>query len=503
MSAVLSASTDAVTLTPHLLTLWLLLPYVAGFAAALLPVAARLLVLISGLFCAGVACMALLAGEPGAVGLTLLGPLGVSLRLDPLAGWLVLLAALLVVAVLLACWDRVVGTPMPLLLLVLLGGLDTAFVATDLISIYVTLEVVGISAFLLILGERNARGLWVALRYLLVSNTAMTFYLIGAGLLYAQTASFGIDALLRLPLGAAQAFVLVGLLTKAGLFIGGLWLPRTHAEAPAEISALLSGVVVTAAAVPLLRLAELDPRLLMVLQAVALASAILGIIAALGASDVKRLLAWSTLSQMGLVLLSPLAGGAMAFSHGLAKAVLFLLAGRLPSRQLAGWRERALPAGLQVPLLGASLSIAGVPPLLGFSAKKTLQDALPPTLSAALVVVSVGTVMVYARLWGAPLSTPHSTMTPLPRGLQLGAGLLLLVLLGAGLMELARGTSASALLSGAAVLGAGVVLHLLLQRRVVEQQPGLVLGESLHNLLGNLALLGSGLLLAFRLGIGA
>jgi multicomponent Na+:H+ antiporter subunit D len=483
-------------LTSPWLTLWLLLPYLAGFVGALLPVIARQLVLLCCLLSGAVAVDALLAGPQGTVVLSLLGSTGVSLSIDPLAGWFVLLAALLIAAVLVSCWSRALGTATPLLVLVLLGGLNTAFAATDLISLYVTLEVVGISAFLLILRDRSNSSLWIALRYLLVSNTAMTLYLIGAGLLYVQAGSFAIAVVADVPLGAAQAFVLLGLLSKAGVFIAGLWLPRTHAEAPSEISALLSGVVVTAGAVPLLRLAQLDQRLMVVLQAVGVASALLGVVAALGVVDVKRLLAWSTLSQMGLVLLSPVAGGAMAFSHGLAKAVLFLLVGCLPSRQLVGWRERALPLGLQLALWGASLSLVGVPPLLGFAAKKDLQDSLPPPLAAALVVLSVGTAMVFARLWGAPCapSTDAGLLTP---GLRLAITPLLLTLLVAGCWQLLGGTTAAALLSAVAVLAVGVLLQRLLEVRFTP----LVWRENLQDLLGNLALLGSGLLLAFRLGI--
>ena len=485
------------TLTSPWLTLWLLLPYLAGFVAALLPVIARQLVLLCCLLSGAVAVDVLAAGPQAAVVLSLLGPTGVSLSVDPLAAWFVLLAALLIAAVLVSCWSRALGTATPLLVLVLLGGLNTAFAATDLISIYVTLEVVGICAFLLILRDRSDRSLWIALRYLLVSNSAMTLYLIGAGLLYVQVGSFAIGALADVPLGAAQAFVLLGLFTKAGVFIAGMWLPRTHAEAPAEISALLSGVVVTAGAVPLLRLAQLDPRLLVVLQAVGVASALLGVVAALGVGDVKRLLAWSTLSQMGLVLLSPGAGGALAFSHGLAKAVLFLLVGSLPSRQLADWRGRALPLGLQLALWGASLSIVGVPPLLGFVAKKDVQESLPPPLAAALVVLSVGTAMVFARLWGAPCAPRLHAPALLTPDLQLAIAPLLLTLLLAGCWQLRGGISAAAWLSAAAVLALGALFQRLLEVRFMP----VVWRESLQDLLGNQALLGSGLLLAFHLGM--
>jgi multicomponent Na+:H+ antiporter subunit D len=487
-------------LTTTLLTVWLLLPYLAGFVAALLPSLARALVLFLCLITAVVGCSALMAADQAGVALTLLGPTGVTLQVDALAGWFVLLDAVLIAGVLLACWDRLADTSMPLLLLVLQGGLNTAFAATDLVSIYVTLEVVAISAFLLILRERSERCLWVALRYLLVSNTAMTLYLIGAGLVYAQSGSFGLQALAQLPLGAAQAFVLVGLFTKAGVFVSGLWLPRTHAQAPAEVSALLSGVVVTAGVVPLLRIGQLDPRLLVCIQVVALAGALLGVLAAQQTADVKRLLAWSTLSQMGLVLLAPVAAGGMAFSHGLAKATLFLLAGRLPSRQLQGWQERPLPLDLQLGVTLASLSIAGVPPLLGFAAKKGLLAALSAPWAAGVVLVSLGTVMVYARLWGAPVSQNSSAEPLLNPPLRRSVTGLVLVLLLAGIWQLQSTLSWGALLSTALLLAAGVALQRLLQRFRAAALQLPALGEQLQDLLGNLALVGSGLLLAFRLG---
>lgn len=283
--------------------------------------------------------------------------------------------------------------------------------AVDLISLYVTLEVVGISAFLLILITRSERSLWLALRYLLISNTVMTLYLIGAALVYLDQGSFQLEAVATAG-AAALSLLLVGLLTKAGLFLSGLWLPRTHAEAPAEVSALLSGVVVAAGIVPLLRLSVAVPTLATVLPTIGLASAGLGLLFALVEPEAKRLLAWSTLSQMGLVLLVPAAGGLYALGHGLAKSALFLVARRFPGRDLAGWAGRPLPTGVLVPLWIGSLSIVGVPPLLGFFAKSNLDRVLPGPTGLLLSLLSVGTAAVFARFWSAPCGPRRRRLRP-------------------------------------------------------------------------------------------
>jgi multicomponent Na+:H+ antiporter subunit D len=464
---------------------WLLLPYTAAFLAALLPPLARWLALVCCL-ATGAVAIALQAGALPA-SLSLLGPYGVALQPDALAAPFLLLNALVCGAVVLDGWRRTLPGPFLLLLMVLHGGLASAFVAVDLVSLYVTLEVVGISAFLLILASRSDRSLWLALRYLLIGNTVMTLYLVGAALL------------------------LVGLLTKAGLFLSGLWLPRTHAEAPAEVSALLSGVVVAAGIVPLLRLSGVVPALAAVLPLIGLASAGLGLLFALAEADAKRLLAWSTLSQMGLVVLAPVAGGLYALGHGLAKAALFLVARRFPGRDLAGWAGRPLPAAVGVPLWIGSLSIVGVPPLLGFFAKTDLDRSLPEPMGLLLSLLAVGSAAIYARLWGAPLrgevpappaaSTQPAANTPPEPAWSPGVLLLLAALVLLAAAEASRSWSPElvpAAAKAALVLAAGVGLHRLLQPlrcRPWFRLPDL---EGFPDLVGGIGVVGAGLLVLMR-----
>ncbi len=479
-------------LTPAVLISWLLAPYLVAFLGALLPALGEGPLLLCCLATGGLGAVGLIEG--GVHTLMLLGDHGVVVQLDPIACWFLLLNALVMGAVRLDQW-RDPGRCSPLLPAVLLGGLNTCFVVSDLISLYVALEVVGIAAFLLIQRDGSQRMLWIGLRYLLISNTAMTLYLVGAGLAYAVTGSFRFSSLTALPLGAAKVLLLLGLITKAGLFLPGLWLPRSHAAAPSDVSALLSGVVVTGGAAPLLHLAAVDSSLLPLLRSLGLCSAVFGIVQALTATDLKRLLAWSTVSQMGLVVLSPITGGAVALAHGLAKAPLFLMAGRIQQRQLLGWQERGLPLRLQVPLWIGSLSITGAPLLAGFSVKKELEAALPPFWAAAATLTSIGSVALFARLWGAPLQ-PDDTS----RGLPIGSSLLLVVVMGGGLLGVSRGllTPVTALQT-AMLFATGIGLHLLIQRprqQIAARLPQL---ETLQDLIGNIAVVGAALLLTVNL----
>lgn len=493
----------------NLLIAWLLLPFLAAFSSALLPRMGRSLALACAL---GTVAWGLWAWVPEhQLVFELIGSLGVQLQLDAVAAPFLLLNGLVVLAVLVEGWRQPPPPgPFLLLLMVLLGGLNSAFLATDLVSLYVALEVVSITAFLLILQRREPRQLWIALRYLVVGGGVMTLFLIGAGLVYLHTGSFRLQPLLALPSGdpalaVAVALVMLGLLTKAGVFLSGLWLPQTHAEAPAQVSALLSGVVVAGGLCPLLRLALLLPDLQPVFTWVGLASVILGLVYALSDGDLKRLLAWSTLSQMGFALLNPAAGGLYALGHGLAKATLFLAAGQVPSRDLALWGRQPLAPALGIAVLVGSLSIAGAPPLLGYYTKTTMADlpitglpGLPVPLTIWLLpLLMVGTAAVYARLCWLPLGGGWQVAAP-------GALLLTVLLLLVGVLGPLRPAGlATMTVSGAgkalAVLAAGAGVEAL--RRVLRRlAPGLGLPlpdlERMVDLLGALGVVGVGLQLA-------
>jgi len=467
---------------------WLLAPFLAAFLAALAPRLARPLLLLTS---AATIAMAVAAQQSWlADPLQLIGPLGVALRLDGLAAPFLLLNGLVVAAVVLQGWRRQGPDPALLPLLVLQGSANTAAVAVDLISIYVALEVVGIAVLLLLALGKGEGSIWLALRYGLVSNTVMLLYLIGAALVYLQHRSFALAGAADVG-GVALALMAVGLLSKAELFVGGLWLPRTNAEASTELSALLSGMVVGAGVAPLLRLAAAAPALAGVLPALGLGCAALGSLYALAEPDARRLLAWSTLAQMGLVLVAPTAAGPYALAHGLAKASLFLALPHQPR--------------LRPVLLAGALSIAGVPPLLGFIAKQGLEKALPPPLAALVALLGVATVAIYARLWsGAATSTgpAEGTAEAADATDPVGAMLLGLALVLLNLTPWARAGWADLAASGLGwpllKLGLTVAAGIGLQRWLEPwwRSWRLPLLERLDDLLGAAVLTGAGLVLA-------
>ncbi|MDO5501500.1 MAG: proton-conducting transporter membrane subunit, partial [Propionibacteriaceae bacterium] len=315
------------------------------------------------------------------------------------------------------------------LLGLLQAGLTAVFVTGDLFNAYVGLELVGVAAVgLVALGGKPA---WEpALRYLLIAVLGSLLFLVALGVVYGATGTLdlrlagqrwpdvGVDALWVLALAG------LGLALKAALFPLHGWLPPAHAAAPTAASPLLSGLVVKAPLVVLLRLwfEVTDGHL-----AVAAAAAVMGTgaivwggVMALRQRRLKRVVAYSTVAQVGyLFLVLPLTlpgtdatvqryalGGlvTLAVSHGLAKAALFLVASTLKSRHgtddldtLPGLAEAWPPMLLAMGL--AAISLIGVPVSAGFAGKwQLLSAAVLPGHWWLVAVLLGGSVLSAAYL---------------------------------------------------------------------------------------------------------
>ncbi|MGC9506317.1 cation:proton antiporter, partial [Baaleninema sp.] len=308
---------------------WIALPFLVGFSIYLLPGLSRYLALGVSLVSLGYAMQQLV--QPSPETFQLLDSFGVTLTIDPLSGFFILTNALVTLAVVLYCWHSDRPTFFFTQLILLHGSVNSAFICADFISLYVALEVIGIAAFLLIAYPRSDRSMWVGLRYLFVSNTAMLFYLIGTALVYQSNHSFAFSGLAQAPT-EATALIFLGLLTKGGIFVSGLWLPLTHSESDTPVSAMLSGIAVKAGIFPLVRCALLIEEMDVLVRLFGVATAVLGVGYAVFEKDTKRMLAFHTVSQLGFVLAAPEVGGFYALTHGLVKSALFLIAGNLPSR---------------------------------------------------------------------------------------------------------------------------------------------------------------------------
>lgn len=283
--------------------------------------------------------------------------------------------------------------------LALWGGMNALYLSGDLFNIYVTQELIGISAVGLIVlagGHAVAAGL----RYLLLALAGSLLYILGVELLYAQYSTLDLQQLheridARPSTWAAAALMTAGLMVKCALFPLHSWLPPAHGHAPAPVSAALSALVVKAAFYLLVRLwlhvfSGLGAEHVLTLLGMLGAAAVLwGGVLALQQERLKMMVAYSTVAQVGyLFMLFPLASmpGALPgtllllISHATAKASLFMCAGSV--LMVYGHdRIRAIEGfGSRMPLTAAafalsSISLIGLPPSGGFTGKWMLVSA--------------------------------------------------------------------------------------------------------------------------------
>jgi multicomponent Na+:H+ antiporter subunit D len=469
--------------------IWIAFPFLVGFTIYLLPKLDRYLSLFGALFSAGYAAWLFVHRSP--IELRLLDRFGVSLLLDPLAGFFILTNALVTIAVILYCWRSDKNTFFYAQTLILHGSINAALACTDFISLYVALEVLSIASFLLIVYPRSDRSIWVGLRYLFVSNIAMLFYLVGAVLVYKAHHSFDFVGLKVAP-PEALALIFLGLLVKGGIFISGLWLPLTHSESEAPVSALMSGIVVKAAVLPLARCAllleEVDP----IVRIFGVGTSLLGVFYAVFEKDTKRILAFHTVSQLGFILAAPEVGGFYALTHGLVKSALFLIAGVLPSRNLKELQHQPIPTPIWIALAVASFSISGFPLLSGFGAKVLTMKNLLPWQVIGMNVAAFGTAISFAKF----IFLPHKQQdkaerSPLQPGFWAAMALLLGGLIVANVVYY-DAYSLQNIVKPLATIALGWLAYWFIFRRIAVKLPRML--EEFEHLIG---FMGLGLILLF------
>lgn len=383
--------------------IWIAFPFLVGFTIYLLPKSDRYLALV-GALASGLYTIPLFV-QSEAINLRLLDRFGVSLIVDSLTGFFILTNALVTAAVIIYCWHSDRTAFFYAQVVILHGSVNAAFACSDFISLYVALEVISIATFLLIAYPRSDRSIWIGLRYLFTSNVAMLFYLIGAVLVYKAHHSFDFGGLRGAP-PEAIALIFLGLLAKGGIFVSGLWLPLTHAESESPVSAMMSGVVVKAGVLPLVRCALLLEEIALMVRIFGVATALLGVFFAVFEKDTKRMLAFHTISQLGFILAAPEVGGFYALTHGLVKSSLFLIAGNLPSRNLKELKHQPIANQLWGALVVASFSISGFPLLSGFGAKVLTMKNLLPWQVIGMNIAALGTSISFAKF----IFLPHGNL---------------------------------------------------------------------------------------------
>ncbi|SIQ48668.1 multicomponent Na+:H+ antiporter subunit D [Alkalispirochaeta americana] len=328
-----------------------------------------------------------------------------------------------------ASGDRSLGCLFAAVFSIAVAGVGGVVLAGDLFNIFVFFEVLSLCAVILIAFQGRASAMYAAFRYLVVGAVSIAFYLLGLFFLYRATGELALRPLLAhissagelsssLRLGLACMIGSVAMRVALVPFHG--WLPSAHGEAPTAVSAFLSGVLLKTGVVVLYRLllliqAGAEYPLVQALLWMGVVSAFLGAFAAFFQSDVKRLLAYSSISQLGYVAAALAAGalGAALFhgvAHALFKSLLFLLVGRLAEglgthdfrmlRSKGGMRCSSFLEG--VAFLVAVAAVMGLPGFSGFAGKQLVLAGV-----AAIEVGPAGKV-AYWVLKAAALGTAAS-----------------------------------------------------------------------------------------------
>ena len=313
------------------------------------------------------------------------------------------------------------------------GGLSGLVMTGDAFNLFVFLEISALSSVILIaLGAgRDRRALIAGYNYLVIGAVGATFYVIGVGFIYAVTGSLNMaDLAVRIPevpqttvVMVGFGFMMAGILVKAAIFPVHIWLPAAYAFAPSAVSSLLAAIATKAALYVMARIVfdvfagmpdMTGFALQFVLVPLALGGIFIGTILAIYENDIKKLLAFSSVAQIGYIALafgvSTTAGIAAGFihigNHALIKGGLFVAVGayavilgrRINLAQMMGLGRR-MPITTTAFLI-CGLSLIGLPLTAGFISKLYLVRAL---LEAEMIIV-VGLVlassaMSVAYLW--------------------------------------------------------------------------------------------------------
>ena len=349
----------------------------------------------------------------------------VTLRTDSISLTLVTLTLLLFAAAVVYVLRASYADNKLLLLLLVLQGLSSGiFIADDVFTLFVLFEVASLVAVLTVMYRKNRRNTYDGLYYLVVQLVAMMFFLFGVAYLYrsfgvlsvtqiTEVIAAGVDGrVLVLPF----ALMLTGVGLKAGLFPLFSYVPHSYGNpgAPSPMLWIMSCVLVKGALFWVYRLLDMfapafDARIF--LAVVGIITGLLGAAIALAQEDIRLVLAFSTVSQSGLIVLGFAAGSTTAtagallhlVTHALAKAVLFLIAARMIRWYGTARLGEIRGVGRRMPFVAtlaalAMLNMVGAPFTGGAVSKDMMLLGATGWIEAAMWAVNIGTILVMVRL---------------------------------------------------------------------------------------------------------
>ncbi|MEM4657737.1 MAG: NADH-quinone oxidoreductase subunit M [Candidatus Methanosuratincola sp.] len=325
--------------------------------------------------------------------------------------------------------ERDTGIPLfySLLLLMISGMVGTVF-AGDFFTFFVFWEMMCISSYTLVAFRKQRwEPIEAAFKYLIMSSAGSATLLFGMSILYGMCGTLNFQGLALALSNAGSSvwlyvsaiFILIGLGVKSAIVPLHTWLPDAHSAAPSPISAMLSGVVVETGIYAICRvgftiLTGIEVQWLGVLAILSLVTMFVGNLTPLLQTDLKRLLAYSSIGHIGYMLAGLATGTVLGltgtlmhiFNHGIMKGAAFLCAGMILYRLETREMKEMAGIGRKMPVTAAIFALSlfaltGMPPLNGFISELTIimatVEANMAWLGIAVIVNSVISAAYYLR----------------------------------------------------------------------------------------------------------
>lgn len=359
-----------------------------------------------------------------------LPPMGINLVLDGLSGFMLVTVNLVVFMAMVYAFSYMKTYTdkwkFHSLIMFMLAGMNGVILSGDLFNMYVFLEMASIAGYVLVAFGVEPENLEAAFKYAVMGIIASIFILLGIALLYGYTSTLNMADLAyilasspKTLIGFTAVLFIVGFGLKAALVPFHAWLPDAHSSAPTPVSAVLSGVFIKTLGIYVLmrvffNIFSPSDKIFFIFMVLGIISMVVGALLAIAQNDIKRMFAYSSISQIGYIIFAlgigtPLAvlGGLFhLFNHAVFKSLLFLNAGAVEyatgTRNLnaLGGLNKKLPVTGYTGLLG-SMSISGIPPFGGFWSKLIIIIAAIQagyiTFAVIAVLVSIVTLAYYLK----------------------------------------------------------------------------------------------------------
>ncbi|GAA0354184.1 proton-conducting transporter membrane subunit [Alkalibacterium iburiense] len=351
--------------------------------------------------------------------------IAITLMADSIASMFILLTAIIFLMMILYAFHKdYFTTQFGFLLMVLQGLISGLFMSSDLFNLYVLLEVSTVTVSILIMINKEKQAIYDGMIYFFVNVIGTAFLLFGIGMLYRTTGLLDMrairEALTFLESPSAVflpfAFMMTTLSLKTAVVPLFSWLPKAHGtpSAPPVVSALLSGLFIKTGVYLFIRFTDMYSPVINIQEVffiIGFITSIFGFIMALGQNDIKMILAYSTVSQIGLIMIGLTMDSDIAFwgalfhifSHALFKSTLFLAAGLVyhqygtrDIRQIRGVLKTMPITGFAI--LFGLLGVTGAPLFNGSISKYMISyGSYQPLVQYGLNIINLGTITYFLK----------------------------------------------------------------------------------------------------------